>query len=187
MKKYFVAGDKLLAFNAKCCTTSLCREIIRTYYPEIESTIQSAHYPEGVTVETARHHMWIPQRINADRPVVVLLRDPVERFRSAMHETGLLDADAVLAELASESGNYGRGPVGRLLAANIHFLPQTRFSGEVTYYTNPDDAAAALGLAVPLPMLNESGEKPTLTSSQEQAVREWYAEDQALWDSLVSG
>jgi len=186
MRKYFIAGDKLLGFNAKCCTTALCREIIRTYYPDLEEFIQAASYPEGVTVDTARHHRWVPQRINPDRPVVVLLRDPAERFRSAMAEVGLDDVDAVLAELAAESGDYGRGPAGRLLAANVHFLPQTRFEGDITYYTEPDEAAAALGVQVPLPTANESSQKPTLTPSQEHAVREWYANDQTLWDSLTS-
>lgn len=184
MKKYFVAGDKLLAFNAKCCTSSLVREIIRTYYPDIEQMIQGASYPDGKNAENTRHHQWVPARVNADRPVVQVVRDPVERFRSSMAELGLNDVDATLEELRTEAGDYGRGTRGNVLAANVHFLPQVRFDGDITFYKNADDAAAALGLRTPLPVINESGTKPTLTEQQASSVRAWYAEDVALWESL---
>ena len=184
MKKYFVAGDKLLAFNAKCCTSSLVREIIRTFYPDIEQFIQAAAYPEGKDAENTRHHRWIPARVNPDRPVVQVVRDPVERFRSSMAELGLDDVDATLEELRTEAGEYGLGPRGNLLVGNIHFLPQARFDGDITYYTNADDAAAALGLQTPLPVINESGTKPTLTEQQASAVRAWYAKDVELWESM---
>lgn len=185
MKNYFIAGDHLLAFNAKCCTSSLVREIIRTYHPESEAIITAAHYPEGMSVETAQHHRWCPARINPDRPVIVVVRDPVERFRSAMAQVGLADADAILQELVDEAGNVvGRNQMP--ISGNIHFFKQDRFEGDITYYpvTQVDEAAAALGLATPLPVINEAGEKPTLTAAQEQAVRDWYAEDQALWEAL---
>lgn len=186
MRDYFIAGEKLLAFNAKCCTSSLVREIIRTYHPEAEEIIANAVYPDGITVDTAQHHRWCPARINPDRPVIVVLRDPVERFRSAMAQTGLTDADAILQEFADEAGIV-RGRDGRKISLNVHFLRQTRFEGDITYYKmdNVDAAAAALGLQTPLPHANEAVEKPTLTADQEAAVRAWYAEDQALWDSLA--
>lgn len=185
MQNYFIAGEKLLAFNAKCCTSALVREIIRTYHPEAEQIISNASYPDGVTVDTAQHHRWCPSRINPDRPVVVVVRDPVDRFRSAMAQVGLTDADAVLQEFADEAGNV-TDRNGRKISANIHFLRQTRFQGVLTYYPmqRVDEAAAALGLITPLPHSNEAAEKPELTTAQEQAVREWYADDVALWESL---
>lgn len=186
MRKYFIAGDKLLAFNAKCCTTSLVRQVIKTYHPEAEEIISNASYPEGITVDTAQHHRWCPARINPDRPVIVVIRDPVERFRSAMAQVGLTDADAILQEFQDEAGNV-TGRNGVKISGNIHFLKQTRFEGDITYYRmdNVNAAAAALGLETPLPHANEAAEKPTLTAEQEAAVRAWYAEDQALWDSLA--
>lgn len=187
-KKYFIAGPKLLAWNAKCCSSGLVREVIRTYYPEIEAMIVSASYPEGKSADNSQHHRHVPCRINPDRPVVVVVRDPVERFRSAMAQLGLTDVDAVLHELASEEGDIGAGVLGQRLAGNVHFLPQTRFSGDVTYYRMDQlsDAAADLGIATPA-HLNEAdpGTKPDLTPEQEVAVRAWYAEDVALWESLA--
>lgn len=186
-KKYFVAGDKLLGWNAKCCSSGLIREIIRSYYPEIESLITTAAYPEGKNAENSQHHRHVPARINPDRPVVVVVRDPVDRFRSAMAQVGLSDVDAVLEELESEQGSVGVGPLGRLLAGNVHFAPQTRFDGQITYYRVDQIAEAAAALGIDTPQhINEAAEgtKPELTPAQEQAVREWYADDVALWESL---
>ena len=33
--RYFIAGDKLLAFNAKCATSSFCNAIIKRHHPVI--------------------------------------------------------------------------------------------------------------------------------------------------------
>jgi hypothetical protein len=187
MKKYFIAGPKLFAFNAKCCTSSFLREIIKTYHPQIEEMISSAAYPEGKTADNSQHHRWVPARVNPDRPVVQLVRDPVERFRSAMAQAGLKNVGATLQELASEEGDYGTF-AGRTLAANVHFLPQTRFTGDIAYFRAPDqveEAASALGIAVPA-MTNESepGTKPYLSDAEIEQVKAWYADDVALWLSI---
>jgi hypothetical protein len=52
--------------------------------------------------------------------------------------------------------------------------------------TQLNDCAAYLGLPTPVPQLNEEAEdgKPVLTVEQEAAVRELYAADIALWESL---
>ena len=59
----------------------------------------------------------------------------------------------------------------------------------VTYFHFPDqlnDCAEWLGLPTPVPQLNEEAEesKPILTPEQEARVREIYADDIALWESL---
>lgn len=185
-KKYFVAGEKLLAFNAKCCTSTMVREIIRSYYPDIEAIITQADYPEGKTADNTQHHRWVPARINPDRPVVQIVRDPVDRFASAMAQLHLTDVDGVINELRSEAGAITFN--NRLLAANVHFLPQARFDGDISYFRhdNADAAAAALGLNVPLPVMNESKTKPSISEAQAALIKEWYADDQALWDSITA-
>jgi len=183
--QYFVCGEKLLAFNAKACSSSLVREVIRAYYPAIEKTITEASYPEGKSADNAQHHHLLPWRFNADRPVVQVVRCPVERFRSSMAQVGLADVDAALDELQSENGEYGVNRGGRL-AVNYHFLPQSRFRGDITYFpvTAVNDAAAELGLRVPLPKIHESKDKPTLSGAQAARVREWYAADVELWEQV---
>lgn len=188
--RYFICGDKLFALNAKVATSTFARAVIKRYYPEIETTITSAAYPEGESADNGQWQNIVPYRVNPDRPVVCLVRDPVERFRAAMAQVGLDSVDATLAELASESGQYGMRR-GVKLAENVHFVPQSRVAGDaVQYFRFPDQidaAAASLDLPTPLPVINESnGVKPTLTPEQEQQVRAFYADDVALWNSLQS-
>jgi hypothetical protein len=154
--------------------------------------IATAAYPDGQSAETGQWQLLIPYRTRPDGEVVCLVRDPVERFRSAMAQVGITDVDATLDELANETGNHPEyRPVRgrRLLSEDVHFQPQSRFSGEpIRHFRFPDQleaAAAALDLATPLPVINEStGVKPNLTPEQEQRVREWYADDVALWTSI---
>jgi hypothetical protein len=59
----------------------------------------------------------------------------------------------------------------------------------VTHFRFPEqlDACAEwLGLATPVPQLNEEADenKPDLTAEQEDAVRAAYADDIALWELL---
>lgn len=187
-RQYFISGNRLLAFNAKCGSSSLVRGIIRQHYPAIEKTITEAHYPEGKTADTDQHHALLPFRVRPDRPVVQVVRCPVERFRSAMAQCNLIDADKVLHELEAEDG-WGVGSHAPRLAANIHFLPQRRFEGDITFFRFSDqlqDAAEALGIHRPLLRIHASKEKPSLTLKQEHAVRDWYAQDVLLWESIQS-
>lgn len=104
-----------------------------------------------------------------------LVRDPVERFRSACARQQVTVEEG-LARTESD----------------VHFWP-LEFMGllenGVTYFRFPDqlDACAEwLGLETPVPQLNEEPEssKPKLTPEQEQQVRQTYAADIALWESL---
>lgn len=195
MPKYLIAGDKLFALNLKVATSSLARAIISRYYPELELRITSAHYPAGLNANNQSWQNIVPYRATPDRPVVCLVRDPVERFRSAMAQLKLTDVDAALEELQTEAGVYGavrsgHGDVVRKLVENPHFTPQTLFTGNpITHFKFPDQlaqAAAALDLPFPLPVINDAdpGLKPVLTETQAAAVRNFYAADVALWESL---
>jgi len=65
-------------------------------------------------------------------------------------------------------------------------LPQAEFVRHFKFETELDAAAEWLGLPVPLPQEDATDEaaKPTLTAEQEGRVREIYADDVALWESL---
>lgn len=104
-----------------------------------------------------------------------LVRDPVERFRSACARQG------VSVEQGLE-----------LSETDVHFWP-LNYMGlleeGVTHFKFPSQingCAEWLGLETPVPALNAESDagKPTLTAAQEAAVRELYADDIALWNSL---
>ena len=189
IQRYFICGDKLMALNAKVGTSTFARAIIKKYYPEIDDEILSAHYPEGESADTRQWQMRLPYRINPDKPVVCLIRDPVERFRSAMAQVALNDVDAAINELNTESGIYGRNNTGKLVE-NVHFVKQSTIKGSPIYYfrfpDQVDEAAAFLGLDLQLVIINENtrNDKPEVNETQAEAIRQFYIEDYNLWKSL---
>jgi hypothetical protein len=105
----------------------------------------------------------IPQSAN----LAVVVRNPVERFRSMVARHG----DTVESQLVAP------------LYGPIHNLPFTHY---FRFEDQLQACAAWLGVDGALPVLAESddGDKPTLTPEQENRVREIYADDIALWESL---
>ena len=103
-----------------------------------------------------------------DNPrMALVVRNPIERFRSMIAHRHL-DVDEQLA-------NPMYGP-----------LPQGTFARYFRCEDQLNDAAEWLGLPTPLPQEDAADEadKPTLTPEQEARVREIYAADIALWESL---
>jgi hypothetical protein len=100
--------------------------------------------------------------------VGLIVRHPVERFRSMCAHR----PDRTLEEHL-DSPMYGPLPIG-------NFARYFRFENQL------DAAAEWLGLPVPLPQedATDEADKPTLTAEQEGRVREVYADDIALWESL---
>jgi len=77
------------------------------------------------------------------------------------------------------------------LRSNVHFFHQHDYIvGATTCFRFPRDIAAAaafIGITAPLPESNKAKRlKPTLTPKQEAAVRDYYAADVSLFDSITS-
>ena len=77
------------------------------------------------------------------------------------------------------------------LRHNVHFFHQHDYIvGATTCFRFPRDiadAAAFIGITTPLPEANKAKrQKPTLTPEQEAAVRDYYAADVALFDSIAA-
>jgi hypothetical protein len=106
-----------------------------------------------------------------------LVRDPVERFRSACARQGV-SVEEGLTALNSDVHFWPLESMGLLTEGVTHF----RFPGQI------NDCAEWLGLETPVPQRNAEPEenKPTLTPEQEAAVRVAYSADVALWESLQS-
>jgi hypothetical protein len=100
--------------------------------------------------------------------VALIVRNPVERFRSMCAHRPSRTVDEHL-----ESPAYGP-------------LPQGNFARYFRFEDQLNEAAEWLGLPTPLPHEDATSEadKPTLTPEQEARVREIYAVDIALWESL---
>ena len=104
-----------------------------------------------------------------NKNLAIMVRNPVERFRSMIGKHGF--------------------SVEQQLSESEPFYPPLLKHDFVRYFrfeTQLDAAAEWLGLPTPLPHEDASDEaaKPTLTPEQEARVREIYADDIALWESL---
>ncbi len=120
-----------------------------------------------------------------NKPALVPIRDPFERFRSAVWQVNRADADISVDEILDglEAGTY----------FNQHFVSQSDIlSGcdgceSVTLYRFPEDFKQMLidgGLAPLSEHRNKSTDKPTLTVNQTDRVKEIYADDLNLTHSL---
>lgn len=180
---YYQTPTHAVAVNYKVASASLARAIIATYHPDTDSVLTTppgngngTDYPDGHNADTIRWHEQCPKIDPSEREhVVLLIRDPIEKFRSACAESDITDVDALLDKL--EAGD----------SRNVHFWPQSRFEGITKYYRFESDLeqmANDLGLDWPLPNITKPGgsktPKPNLTPDQLTRVKTIYAEDLAL-------
>lgn len=185
---YYKAGNHAIALNFKVGSSSLARAIIRDFQPRTEALITTPHgdgngtaYPEG---RNADNTLWQGAVIKVDAMDVavahLLVRDPVEKFRSACQTSKVIDVEAKLTALEVEG-----------FTADVHFWPQSRFlATPCKLYHFPehlDALATAVGLSLPLPVINESaeGDKPTLSPEQQARVEAIYAADIDLHNSIA--
>lgn len=177
--QFFNTPNAAVAVNFRAGSSSLSRAIIRTHHSGLESGV---HFADGAQERVGLHSV-CPKIDPRKRPVtLVSFRDPVERFRSACALTGVDDVKEKITEL-EEHGFTQRGAL---------FWPQTRLlqGNTVKVFRFPDqldDLAAAAGLPVPLPKINDRNlEYPKLTKAQADRVRAIYADDVAVYESITT-
>jgi hypothetical protein len=138
---------------------SLAMAAMQTFWPDIE--MQQEGHPAW--------YFGVQQNWPEDgHNCAIVVRNPVERFRSmCAHKPG--------RTLEEHLGS----PVYRP-------LPQGNFVRYFRFEDQLNEAAEWLGLPTPLPQEDATSEadKPVLTPEQEARVREIYAADIALWESL---
>lgn len=183
---YLITPDYSVAFNAKAASSTLSRAIIAAFHPEQESIIQTAAYPEGKGPDSTPVQWLCPKEKEPTKPVVLIVREPADRFRAAMAQVNLTDVDAALASLEQDT-DFQFPRLRRNLRTDVHFRHQHELLRGGTAYRLEDlnEAATFIGLSLPLPTINEASRpKPTLTPEQEARVLAYYAADAALYASL---
>lgn len=186
---YFITPNYSVAFNAKVGSSTLSRAIISAFYPEPENLIQTAYYPEGKGPNNTQVHWLCPKEKEPSKPVVLVVRDPVSRFRTAMAQFGLTDIQAILIALEQdEEIQFSR--IKRQLRKDMHFRHQHELlcGGTAFRLEDLELAATYIGLSLPLPTINEATRpKPDLTQEQESRVLAYYAQDKLLYDGITNG
>ena len=183
---YFITPNYSVAFNAKVASSTLARAIIAAFHPEQENLIQTAAYPEGKGPDTTQVQWFCPKEQEPTKPVVLIVREPAARFRTAMAQANLADVDAALASLEQDA-DVQSPRRRRRLRTDAHFRHQHALllGGTAYRLEDLDEAATFIGLSLPLPTINEASRpKPDLTPEQEARVLAYYAADVELYASL---
>jgi hypothetical protein len=162
-------GDLLRSPSGKCVVLTP-----RSGSHSLAAAALAAWYPEQYAAYLASDGTWHPAAFlpeeNFDNTLnaAIVVRHPVERFRS-------MCAHRLDKSLSQHLAHPSYDP-----------LPQGTFDRAFRFENGLDAVAEYLGLPTPLPQIDATDEadKPTLTPEQEARVRELYADDVALWESL---
>jgi hypothetical protein len=97
MSHYYRTPNYCVALNAKVGSSSMARAIIRRFQPKQDWLIRTAAFPAGIQADDRQWHWMVKTTTSPDKPVVLLVRDPVDRFISAMQQIGLRRKDVAQA------------------------------------------------------------------------------------------
>lgn len=187
---FFITPNHSVALNAKVASSTLARAIIAAFHPEEENLIQTAAYPEGKGPDTNQVQWLCPKEKEPSKPVVLIVREPVARFRAAMAQVNLTDVEVALTAL-EQDGEIPFPRRQRRLRNDEHFKQQNLLAqpaAKVFRLEDLDAAATYIGLSLPLPVINEASRpKPDLTPEQEARVLAYYAADKALYAAIPAG
>jgi hypothetical protein len=129
----------------------------------------TAWYPDRIVAVDAHPATVLPQEVwRGEAGLGIVVRNPIERFRSMC---------AHRPERTLENH----------LACPVYMpLPVGDFARYFRFEDQLNECAEWLGLPTPLPQedATEEANKPVLTPEQEARVREIYADDIKLWESL---
>ena len=208
-RQYFVLPDCCIAFNAKVASSALACSIAKTFYPHLLDQAKENYettwskfsddfkksLPESFQRMLAEdwdsskafYQNVCPRTDTPDKPVLLAVRSPLDRFVCTVAYMGL-DVDDTLVALENKERRV-LDTLPCLVYRNTHFLPQSIYDGpSTTCYKFPDrleDMCRRAGLAWPLPRINTGrNEKPKLTSEQESRVKAIYREDFDLYESI---
>jgi hypothetical protein len=187
---YFITPNYSVAMNLKCASSTLARSIIQKFHPNDEFSIQNAAYPNGKNPDDIQWHFLCPKEKDPSKEVLLVVRNPANRFISAMSQFDLSNVDEVLYALENKTSIMMKKRQLKV-SENNHFTNQiNKIITEALCYKMEDLnlAATEIGLDLPLPTINESsGPRPELTEEQTQRVLNYYAEDLALYNSIPNG
>lgn len=190
MTMYFITPNYSFAFIPKVGCSSLARVVIRQFQPKDNTIIINGHYPEGLNAENSKWQSIAQREHWPSKPIVALIRDPIERFKSAMSQMHFSDVDAAIDSLKNGTLMQCFKRKTKLMD-NGHFKPQIMWVDETTkLYKFPDHIQNALnevGIEGSIPVINQcSFPKPQLTTEQRLELEIIYQEDIALYNAITS-
>jgi hypothetical protein len=186
---YTLPNGKSFNFTSRSCTSSLGLMALKQFHPD--------RVPDHPIVDGAGHRL-LDYTLDTTLPAgcAVMVRHPVDRFRSVVTRMGISVEKALVLlywfhGLGPKPATTDRHDLEYTHGTTWHHLtPVTQFiQPDSQLFVFPDIAgmAAYLGIVAPEEHINECpAVKPDLTPEQDAAVREIYAADLVLWESLQS-
>lgn len=163
--QYFIGKRNCFPTNSKAGKHSICKVLVENDFPEKLDGL------EDISEHT--YYTLVEQTDAPKLPVLMLFRDPVERF------------------ISGASMNHGLIPIEESLAMLGHnqFDKQIDYiiEGKTIIFKFPEEIGAFCEAAgfPNLPKINEAnGEKKVLTEEQLQIVKNFYADDIAFYETL---
>ena len=190
---YFITPNYSVAFIPKSGCSTISRAVIKAFQTKEELLITTASYPVGKNADNSMWQGFVKREKYPSKPILAMIRNPLERFRSAMAQFHAVDVNAVIDSLINGSKFVSGTARGREINAstNAHFKPQILWvDANTKLYKFPDhinEAAVEIGFTLPLPQINTATfTKPTLDEHQTAILESYYAEDIVLFNSITS-
>jgi len=193
MPLYFKTPNYSIAFIPKVGCSSLSFAVIKSFQSYESDLIDNAHLPDGSTAEQMMWQCLVEREKWPSKQILAFVRDPIERFKSAMAQVNLSDVDGAINSILNDEKIECGKNVKRLISLknNGHFKPQIMWVDETTkLYRFPDHISELFqeaGMTQQMPLINQSSfPKPQLTSEQIIKLQDIYAEDITLYNSITS-
>lgn len=90
---YYTTPNYSVALNAKVGSSTMARLIIKQFYPKEHQKIVFARFPNGITENQKQWHWMCPGSKEPDKPIVLMVRSPVDRFLTACQQIGVKQED----------------------------------------------------------------------------------------------
>jgi hypothetical protein len=102
---YYTTPNYSVALNAKVGSSTMARLIIKEFYPKEHQKIVYARFPNGITENQKQWHWMCPGSTTPDKPIVLMVRNPVDRFITACQQIAIKfeDVDKAIDSLVNDS------------------------------------------------------------------------------------
>jgi hypothetical protein len=102
---YYTTPNYSVALNAKVGSSTMARLIIKQFYPKEHKKINYARFPNGITENQKQWHWMCPGSPIPDKPIVLMVRNPIDRFITACQQINIKfeDVDKAIDSLLNDS------------------------------------------------------------------------------------
>ena len=90
---YYTTPNYSVALNAKVGSSTMARLIIKQFYPKEHQKINYARFPNGITENQKQWHWMCPGSPTPDKPIVLMVRNPIDRFLTACQQINIKPED----------------------------------------------------------------------------------------------